>query len=253
MSDEEREEEAWSDRPEEGSEEGAQEEMSAEPEPEQPGIEEPDIGAYLSQAWEMVAAEPALFIAGFLLLFALVSASAVFVVGPLIIGGPLLFGYLDVVQKRLDGEPAEIGDIFSGFQRFQKSLVTFALLFAIWLVVGIVQFGAVLVLGFLPCIGRMVGYALPAAVQVLLGAALFFVFPIAAFSETSPTDAVRDSINFCRENPGTTILLSLVTQVLAAVGTVACGVGYFLTAPLAIIMWVLSYNRYYVPNAPEAT
>jgi len=246
MSDEEQNQD-WQPREgEEQHEEGTTQDTTTEPE-----AEEADLGSYLSQAWTLVSEEPMLFIVAFLVLFLLSAVSSIVVVGPLIIGGPLLFGYLDIIQKRIEGEPAEIGDVFGGFARFRKSLVTFLLIAAIGLGVGVLQAGAIFGLRLVPCLGSMIGYVLPAAVQVLLGAALFFVFPIAVFSDTSPTEAIGDSFAFCRENPRPTILLSLVTQVLASIGVVACGVGYFLTAPLAITMMVIAYNEYYVPNAPK--
>ena len=229
--------------------EGAGQPSEESPEPRRES--EPDIGLYVSRAWGLLSADPLLFIVGFLLVCVLITASLVGVVVPLIIGGPLLFGYVGIIQDRLDGKPAEIGDIFDGFQRFRKSFLTFLLLFGIGVGAGLLQVLGSIILGLIPCVGTMLGYAVPPAVQVLLGAALFFVLPVAALTEDPPLEAVRKSIFFCRDNPGPTLLLSLVTQVLASVGLLACLVGYFVTAPLAFIVMVIAYHEYYVPNATE--
>jgi len=176
--------------------------------------------------------------------------SLITVVGPLIIGGPLVFGFVRVIQKRYQGQPAEIGDIFQGFQDFSKGLVTILLLFVCGIAVWIPLFIVNLILHFVPILGPLVAGLLTFATMLLVQAALFFVIQIAALSPVQPMDAIKQSIRFFVANLGPMILLALVTMVIAMAGVVACGVGIFFTVPLALIIEVVAYNEYFLPHAP---
>jgi uncharacterized membrane protein len=206
------------------------------------------LGPFVSKAWAMVMANLALFIVSYLIVGVLASIPLV----NLIIGGPLFFGLLRIIQKRYKGEPAEIGQVFDGFKDFSKGLVTMLLMIAVYLVLfialGIVGF----ILGLIPCIGvvlaGLVGFAAGVAVQ----AAMFFFLMIAALSDASPTDALSRSVKFCLANLWPMVLLSLVTGLIGMAGIIACGIGMFFTIPLALCIAVIAYNEYYLPNAPAA-
>ncbi len=212
--------------------------------PEQPSsgpsglFRERELGAYLARAWELVTQDLVLFVVGYLVLALILSASAITVVGPIILAGPLAFGYLRVIQKRLQGSTASVGDIFEGFQDFAKSLVTVLLL----ALIGLVGTAVSAVLVSLPCIGQMAGLGL----YVVLSALLYFVVPIAALSDAGPGDAVSQSVRFCVDNFWPMLLLGLVTLVVGAAGVLACGVGALVTGPIALATNVIAYHEYYL-------
>ncbi len=225
-------------------------EVAAAPEPERPP--KPDIGAYLKTSWDLVIQNPVLTIVGFLVVWAIIMVSVVTIVGPIVLAGPLLFGYLRVMQTRLNGEPAVFGDLFGGFKDFGKGLVTFVLAFLISLGISMPALLLTLGLGFIPCIGWVLGVLFSIAASIFIAGALFFLFPIAALSDVGAGQAVAASFRFCFRHPVQVFLLALVTSIVGTAGSVACGLGWILTMPIALAMTVVAYNRYYLPAAEAA-
>jgi hypothetical protein len=224
------------------------EEAAAEEPPRPPG---PDIGDYLGTAWDLVIHNAVLAIVGFLVVWAITAFSSILIVGPLLLGGPLLFGYLRVLQKRLDGEPAEFGEIFGGFQDFGKALATYLLVALVAIGISVLITLAIVLLCLIPCAGWVLAVLLAVGAQIIITAALFFVFPIAALSNVPATESIGRSIRFCIRNFGHMLLLALVTSLIAAAGSLACGVGGILTVPIALAMMVVAYNRWYLPAAEQ--
>lgn len=217
----------------------------SEPGPEWEG---PDIGQYLSDGWNVVIANPVLLIVGCVVISLILAFSVIVVVGPLVLGGPLLFGYVQVVNKLLAGEPAEFGELFDGFKDFKRALVTGLLVFVIALAVWAVAVVPFIVLRLVPCVGPFLNVFVVTAMQICLTAALYFTFPIAVLSGAAPAVALKRSVTFFGEHPWRMLLLGLVTQVIAGAGSIACGVGSFLTVPVALGMHVAAYHKYYLPN-----
>jgi len=205
-----------------------------------------DLGGLVSKAWKLITADLVLFVVGYLIVAIILCIPLV----NLILAGPLLFGFVRVVQKRYQGQPAEIGDIFQGFQDFGKGLVTILLLFVCGIVVWIPLFIVNLILSLIPNLGPIVAFVLMFATMLIVFGALFFVIKIAALSPVQPLDAIKQSIRFFLPNMGPMILLALVTAIIGAIGMVACGVGILFTMPLALIIAVIAYNEYYLPHAP---
>jgi uncharacterized membrane protein len=219
--------------------------------PAQEGPPKPDIGEYLSEAWDVVINNAVLLILGFFVLYVILALASCTIIGGLIVAGPLAFGYLRVLDRRMREEPAEFGDLFGGFQDFGKALVTYLLVFGISLAVSIVVVLVAIVLMLIPCLGQILAVLLMIAAQVFLAAALLFVFPVAALSDRRPGEALKQSVAFCRANLWPTVLFALVVLLIAGAGSLVCGVGTVLTAPIAIAMVVKAYHDYYLPNAPE--
>ncbi|KPJ73767.1 MAG: hypothetical protein AMS14_06350 [Planctomycetes bacterium DG_20] len=219
--------------------------QDAGPQPIPPaGGPDMDLGGYLSAAWSLVTGDFVLFVIGYLVVAAILGVSVLTVIGPLIIGGPLWFGYFRVVQTRLKGEPASIGDVFQGFRDFGKGFLTFLLLALIVLGVVVVQ----MLLSLIPVLGIL----LTLCVSLVVGPMFFFVMPIAALSDVSPTDAISRSVKFCFANFWKMVLLSLVLGLIAMAGSLVCGIGALFTVPLAIVATVAAYNEYYLPKTQDA-
>ncbi len=228
-----------------------QQEEPVELQPETPGPPGLDIGTYLSDAWNVVIGNPVLLILGFLVVWALVALATMTFIGGLIVNGPLMFGYLRVLDRRMRGEPAEFADLFGGFQDFTRALLTNLLVVGVWFAVLLVLAVPIIVLAFIPCVGILVDVLLIFAATVFVSAALLFMFPIAALSDVGPADALKKSFGFFTANLWPTVLLALVVAVIWSAGGFACNIGLVMTGPIALAVSVAAYRDYYLPNAPE--
>jgi uncharacterized membrane protein len=65
-----------------------------------------------------------------------------------------------------------------------------------------------------------------------------------------PTDSLRASYELVRANVGTVVVLLLVAWLVYFVGILLCGIGVFVTAPVALIM--VSYGYRILNNEPVA-
>ncbi|MFW6162338.1 MAG: hypothetical protein ACODAJ_06175 [Planctomycetota bacterium] len=202
-----------------------------------------DLGAYLSKSWQLVKNDPVLFIVGYIVVFAIVGVLSFTIIGPAVVGVPLLFGYLRMAHKRLNDEPAEFGDIFSGFQQFGKGAILGLILFGLGVVLAIVS----ILLGFIPVLGQLACIALSLA----FNAAIYFVLPIAALSEVQPGESIKRSFEFLKAHFWPVVLLALVTWAIGAVGMVACCVGALVTMPMAMAITVIAYQDFYLANAGQ--
>ena len=208
-----------------------------------------ELGVYVSKAWDLMKANALLLIVTYLIVAIIMNIPLV----GLIIGGPVMFGFFRIVQKRYKGEPAEIGQVFDGFKTdFSKGLVTFLLMIAVGFCVAIPVVIAIIILSFVPVCGTLLGILIYIAAILAIWTALYFVFPITALSEVAPVDAIKKGFKFMTANIGPMILLGLVTTLIGMAGTIACGIGVLFTAPMAMAIVVIAYNEWYLPNAPAA-
>lgn len=205
------------------------------------GASSGEVGPILSKAWGLAKANVALFVLGFLVTYLLIIVSAITIVGPILVAMPLIFGFIAVLQKVYKGEPAAVGDIFQGFQKFSKALVLFLLMLVVGLAIGVVA----MVLMFIPLLGPIGILAL----ELLVGSALYFTVPMAVLSDVAPMDCLKKSFEFFKANMGQVLVLALVTGLISAVGVLAFGVGILFTAPLGMMMSVIAYNEYYLPKS----
>jgi len=162
-----------------------------------------------------------------------------------------------VVARRIDGGPAEVGDLFAGFQkRFGQSVVGFlpvtiaAAVFG--MMVGLVVAGAMIICMAVAEAGMgdeevviatvIIGILAVLVIVAILFIAveifvLFFTFVLPAVWDhpESGWAAAKDSMHLVRQHFLSVLGLALLFMVigLAAqlVGTAACCVGTFFTAP----------------------
>jgi uncharacterized membrane protein len=223
--------------------------MTAQPPAAQPSAKM-ELGVYVSKAWNLMKQNALLLIVTYLIAAIIASIPLV----GLIIGGPVMFGFIRIIQKRYKGEPAEIGQVFDAFKTdFSKGLVTFLLVAAVFLVIFIPAFVIFMVFNFfIPCVGTVLGFLIYIAAMLAFGASIYFVLDIAALSNVAPVDAIKKGFKFMMANLGPMILLSLVTGLIAGAGAIACGIGVWFTAPMSMVIAVIAYNEWYLPNAPAA-
>ena len=191
----------------------------------------------------------------------LIGASMFGLVATIVVVPPLVAGLFYVVARRIDGGPAEVGDLFAGFQkRFGQSVVGFlpvsiaAAVFgmlvgavisvAVFICMAVAQEGrgdeefviATVIIGILAVLA--IGAILFIAVQIFF---LFFTFVLPAVWDhpDSGWAAAKDSMHLVRQHFLSVVGLALLFMVIGVaaqlVGTAACCVGTFFTGPLVTV------------------
>jgi len=207
-----------------------------------------DLGAYITKGWDLLTKNLAVLLVGYIIVALILFVSSVTVVGPIILGGPLLFGFFRMVQKRYQNAAAELGEVFD-FSDFSNSLLFMILLFVVGLAVGIVLIIINVILGLIPCAGLVLGILISVAAGIFLNALLLFALPLAALSREKPVESIKASVQFAFANLWPVVLLSLVLGLIAAAGSLVCGIGALFTVPLSMCAQVVAYNEYYLPLA----
>lgn len=178
-----------------------------------------DIGKAISRAFDVLFKNVVvLAVAMFLALF----------IGAITIGilmGPLMAGMVFICLKLLRGEKAEIGDVFSKFDKFVPALILFII------------YGLVSCLFMIPVLGTLLGIV---AGPLLSAAAVFGLCGIVDrnldFGQT-----LKEAIDRIKVKPLETWLAGLLFGVLSGVGFIACGIGVFVTLPLSALGMTIIY------------
>jgi hypothetical protein len=209
-----------------------------------------ELGPLISKAWAFITGNLVLILVSYLILAVI---GVIPCVG-FVLMGPLMIGFVRIIQRRLKGETPEIGDIFKGFQEFGRGFVTGLLMVLCGLAVAIPLYVVAFILGFIP----VLGIVLPPLVMIVavfcaLALIVFsFVWPMVASSTVSPTEAVSKSFKFLLANAGPMLTLTLVATAIGMAGVIACGIGMIFTMPLGIVMMVMAYEEYYLPKSQAA-
>jgi uncharacterized membrane protein len=142
---------------------------------------------------------------------------------------PLIIGFIRFNAKCVRGQPATLGDCFSGFDVFGTSVLTYILMILL-VVVGTV-------LCILPGIYLAIGYA--------------FVWNLLAERRGSAWECLEMSRQAVTAHWGWAFLLMIVASLLAYVGLVACLIGVFATMPFYGLMLAAAYDRLFADQAPQ--
>jgi uncharacterized membrane protein len=165
------------------------------------------VGTCLSGAWGLYKKNFVTHVVACFLVAVVASIS-----GGLLVG-PMLVGYMRMIAKEHNGESVQIGDVFRGFDDFVPAFVA-----------GLIS-TIVVSLGLLLCVipGLLI-MALPTV-------ALYLV----AQGESDGVAAFNRAWGIVTKNLGSAFLCALVLGIVGSLGTLLCGVGVLLTAPLAMI------------------
>lgn len=174
-----------------------------------------------SRAWDTFKANVGPLLGGFVVLAALISASATVYFGPLILVGPLSVGYFKMVRDAAAGRPAQFGDLFYGFQNG----------FVPALLVGLVS-QLLITLGMILCI-------LPGLFLVLV---YWPVYLVLLDGETDFWKAMETSRRLVMDNFVQWIWLHVVMQLILLAGVLLCCVGVLVAFPVVLIMTSLAYD-----------
>ncbi len=142
---------------------------------------------------------------------------------------PLVIGFIRFNAKCVRGQPATLGDCFSGFDVFGTSVLSYVLLVLLVLV------GTVLCV--LPGIYLAIAYS--------------FVWNLLADRKGSAWECLEMSRQAVTAHWGWALLLLLVASLLAYAGIIACIIGVFVTMPLYGLMLAAAYDRLFADQPPQ--
>lgn len=154
-------------------------------------------------------------------LIALVLMAVAGSVGMGILTGPMLVGYAWLVERELAGETTNPTDIFKGFDAFVPALI-----------VSLVG-GVVVSLGYLLFIipGLLLSPLIPLAIWLV------------AQGERDGVAALKNAWGILQGHLVEGLLCSLLLALVGGLGSILCGVGIFLTLPIASIGSVYMAKR----------
>jgi uncharacterized membrane protein len=142
---------------------------------------------------------------------------------------PLVIGFIRFNAKCVRGQPATLGDCFSGFDVFGTSVLSYILMVLLVLV------GTVL------CI-------LPG---IYLAIAYTFVWNLLADRKGSAWECLEMSRQAVTAHWGWALLLLFVASLLAYAGIIACIIGVFVTMPFYGLMLAAAYDRLFADQPPQ--
>ncbi len=93
----------------------------------------------------------------------------------------------------------------------------------------------------------LIALVIMAVAQMLCIIPVFLVFwtiPLMAFKGMGAVDAAKASYNYVKGNFVSTLLLAIVLGFVQSIGNLACGLGGFVTIPIAAFAWVYAYEAH---------
>lgn len=210
-----------------------------------------DLGGYLNRAWELFTANAGLLVGGFAIVFIILLVSAITVVGPLVLAGPLMAGYYGMIQRLRDGRETEFGELFAGFQDFSRTCIAGLLVVLVMIVGAAASMIVGFILGHIPCLGQVLAVVINLAVSVVAAMATMFVIPAVVITPKAPVDALSDNVRFAQRFVTPALLLAVVHMALAIGGSLVCLVGLLVTMPVASAFVMEAYHDYYRPRASD--
>lgn len=172
-----------------------------------------DIGQALQAGWQAFAREAVPLVVGTIIYVLVVALS----LG--LLAGPMTLGLVDMAMRAVRGERLEIGDIFSGFNRFGPSFLLTLLLFA----------------------GVAIGTILCVLPGLFLGIAWTWSFFYMAAGDSDPVSCLKRSYNLTLENLGAVIVFLLVGYILQYAGSLVA-IGSLVTMPLGYAMMAAGFE-----------
>jgi len=124
--------------------------------------------------------------------------------------GPMHVGYMKMMEKQRNGQPIEFGDVFKGFDEFGPALVVF--------IIGSV----IIMIGLALCVipGLLVAPILPVALYLV------------AKGQKDGVQAIKDAWRLVNAHLLICAITMIVLTIVASLGLILCGVGFFVTLPL---------------------
>ncbi|RMG50833.1 MAG: zinc ribbon domain-containing protein [Acidobacteria bacterium] len=194
-----------------------------------------DLGRWLSEGWQLYKRDAGTFSMAFLvmLLLSLVTLT--------VLTGPLLAGFYHMVFKSMRGEKPRVGDLFKGLDRFWPNAFAWLVNAVLMSVLGggsSVRYSVGAVTVSSPLFG-LISFIL----SPLVWAVFMFVYPLilerrrdtaAALDEAIRTVFGRSALQFW--------VCGFIFEILSFIGLLACGVGFFVSAPFILCAQAIAYR-----------
>lgn len=146
-----------------------------------------------------------------------------------ILAGPMMAGMAFICLKLLRGEKAEIGDVFSKFDKFVPALIL--------CLIGGVAGCALGAVSMIPVLGSLIAIA----AGPLLSAGVIFGLCGIVDKNLDFGPATKEAIDRIKVKPLETWLAALIFDVLSGVGFIACGIGVLVTLPISVLGMTIIY------------
>jgi hypothetical protein len=210
---------------------------------------EVNIGNWLAETWKWTTKD-----IGPTLLLGLVAVLILLVLGITFVGSvlcsmPIFCGLFLYCKKRMLGRPAELGDMFKGFEIFAEcliaSLIILGFSLALGLVFGIV-FGVIAAMGTCCPVAFLLNILLIPVMFLVSGAAwgVTVLVPGLLFERRMKAwDAIRLSYQFAMKNFWMISLYGCIVLLIYMLGTmITCGLGIILALPFVVFAGTVVYR-----------
>jgi uncharacterized membrane protein len=236
-----------------------------------------DMGGCISRGWELVKGKMGLLFVGTLLYLLIEGAigglanipiiGALFSIANFIISGPLIGGVYYLFIRAIRSEPAEIGDVFSGFRRAFGQLFLGVFIQGLLIGVCLIPFFVMLLIKLAPLAPQLVqlrsGTPPNAETIAILESILFTTLPVAflgaipavylsvCWKFTLPLivdkqmdfwTAMGTSRKMVKKHWWLVFGLTILISLLNVAGICACCVGVFFTIPIGIAALMFAYE-----------
>jgi uncharacterized membrane protein len=236
-----------------------------------------DIGGCISRGWELVKGNMGVLFVGTLIYMLIEGAigglaqipiiGALFSIANFVISGPLIGGVLYLFIRAIRSEPAEIGDIFSGFRRAFAQLFLGTLVQGLLIGACMLPFIIVLFVKFIPLIGHLqhlqpgtppdhntivaLESVLFASLPVLLlciipatylGVCWRFTLPLIVDKQMDFWTAMGTSRKMVKKHWWLVFGLLILIDLINIAGVCACCVGVLFTIPIGIAAMMFAYE-----------
>jgi uncharacterized membrane protein len=236
-----------------------------------------DMGGCISRGWELVKGNMGVLFVGTLIYLLIEGAisglanipliGALFSIANFVISGPLIGGVFYLFIRAIRGEPAEIGDIFSGFKRAFAQLFLGTLVQGLLIGLCMLPFIIVFIVKFIPLAGHFqhfqpgtppdkemltaLGSVMFASLPVLLicaipatylGVCWKFTLPLIVDQQMDFWTAMGASRKMVKKHWWHVFGLIILIDLLNLAGVCACCVGVLLTIPIGIAALMYAYE-----------
>ena len=216
------------------------------------------FGDCFGKGWEIFKANVGIAILGAFVWFVihLVGSMIPFIsfVYMIVVAPPLMGGLSMFFLKLVDNNQPSVGDIFSGFQHFGEFMGVYWLFFLIGLLCAIPG-GILILIGVLlaaavdeavvvaPFIAIGAIIALIATILVMLRWLFAYMIVADGWHEGSVITAFKKSAEITKGNRAQLFLAMLVLGLLAWLGILCFGIGFFVTFPIMMCVLTVIYRE----------
>lgn len=217
------------------------------------------IGDCFNSGWRLTMDNFGLALLSLVVFVVLSVLSAVVPFGQLIVSGPLLAALYCIYLKRLRNEPADLNNLFDGFN------VAFMPLFLVYLIIMLVMVGAMIpggigvgiavVAGIFeaqqnssqPPVIMIILFSLSILLMLILAwvlyAMLIFAFPLALDRRMDAIEALKATWRVTKKCWFKCALLMFCTMLVNLAGMLVLCFGMLVTGPLSIAMTTVAYEQ----------